>query len=172
MQQGDLVANLYPAAKAELNKTRWCQRLHVALDAILLEHLDPSDEPVFILAVEQDFGLADAVATKITDSAPCDGEVVAGFLICTEAVAGSASGGATFFSKDDSGASPVTTEFTIGGTTDDSKNNHIGHVAGVRPHATEANRQFSKEDDIFVYSEAKASRSAGRFWALLVCKKI
>lgn len=166
------MANLYPAAKAELNKIRWCQRLHVALDSLLLEHMDPSDEPVFILAAEQDFGVADAVATKITESAPCDGEIVAGFLICTEAVAGSASGGATKFAKEEAGTTAMTTEFAIGGTTDDDKNNHIGHIGGVGPHATESNRQFSKGDDIFVYSEAQASRSAGKFWAVLVCKKV
>ena len=96
--------------KAELDRKDW----------LGLAHLNPADEPVFILTKEHDFGAAaTAVATKITDSAPCNGEVLGALFVLTE-----------------------------------------------------ANRQFAKGDDIYAYTDAQTSRSAGIYHVVLICKKI
>ena len=141
-------------------------------DIIGLVHLHPDDEPIFILTIEQDFGsAATAVATKITDSAPCKGEVLAALFILTEAKAGGSGDDVTCIAKDAAASTKMTGDLTLD-MSDTVFMNHVGSVVGVAPHGTEANRQFAKGDDIYVYTDAQTSRSAGKYLAVLICKKI
>jgi hypothetical protein len=141
-------------------------------DIIGLVHLNPDDEPIFILTKEHDFGsAATAVATKITDAAPCKGEVLGALFILTEAKAGGTGDDVTCIAKDSGASTKMTGDVTLD-MSDTVYMNHLGSVVGVAPHATAANRQFAKGDDIFVYTDAQASRSAGKYHAVLICKKI
>jgi hypothetical protein len=141
-------------------------------DIIGLGHLNTDDEPVFILTKEQDFGsAATAVATKITDSAPCKGEVLGALFILTEAKAGGSGDDVTCIAKDSGAATKMTADVTLD-MSDTVFMNHLGSVVGVAPHGTEANRQFAKGGDIYVYTDAQTSRSAGKYHTILICKKI
>jgi hypothetical protein len=143
-------------------------------DIIGLVHLHPDDEPIFILAKEQDFGAAaTAVATKITDAAPCKGEVLAAFFILTEA---KADGGANVndvscIAKDSGAVTKMTGDVTLD-MSDAVYMNMVGSVVGVAPDGTPANRQFAKGDDIYVYTAAATGRTAGKYHTILICKKI
>ena len=141
-------------------------------DIIGLVHLHPDDEPIFILTKEHDFGAsADAVATKITDAAPCKGEVLGALFICTEVKTGGSGDDVSCIAKD-SGASTKMSEDVTLDMTDVVYMNHLGSVVGVAPHGTPANRQFAKGDDIYVYTDAQATRGAGKYHVVLICKKI
>ena len=143
-------------------------------DIIGLAHLHPDDEPIFILTKEQDFGsAATAVATKVTDAAPCKGEVLGAILILTEA---KTDGGAdvndvTCIAKDAGAVTKMTGDLTLD-MSDAVYMNMVGSVAGVAPHGTPANRQFAKDDDIYVYTAAATGRTAGKYHVVLICKKI
>ena len=148
--------------KAELDRKDW----------LGLAHLNPDDEPIFILTGEQDFGsAATAVATKITDSAPCNGEVLGALFILTEAKAGGAGDDVTCIAKDSGASTKLTGDVTLD-MSDTVFMNHLGSVVGVAPHGTEGNRQFDEGDDIYAYTDAQASRTAGKYHVILICKKI
>jgi len=142
-------------------------------DAIGLVHLNPDDDPIFILTKEHDFGSAvTAVAEKMTDSAPSDGEILAVFLLLTEAKAGGSTDDVTCIAKDSGASTKMTGDLTLDMSDTTPGMNDVGSVRGLAPHATEANRQFSKGDDIYAYTDAQASRSAGKYLITVVCKKI
>ena len=145
--------------KAELDRKDW----------LGLAHLNPDDEPIFILTGEQDFGsAATAVATKITDSAPCNGEVLGALFILTEAKAGGAGDDVTCIAKDSGASTKMTGDVTLD-MSDAVYMNMVGSVVGVAPSATP---QFDEGDDIYAYTDAQASRSAGKYHVILICKKI
>jgi len=148
--------------KAELDRANWLN----------IVHLDPSSEPVFILTATHDFGsAATAVATKITDSAPCKGEVLGALFVLTEAKAGGTGDDVSCIAKDSGASTKMTGDVTLD-MSDTVYMNHLGSVVGVAPHGTAANRQFAKGDDIYAYTDAQTSRSAGIYHVILICKKI
>ena len=141
-------------------------------DIIGLAHLHPDDEPIFILTKEHDFGsAATAVATKVTDSAPCKGEVLGAIFILTEAKAGGTGDDVTCIAKDSGASTKMTGDVTLD-MSDVVYMNMLGSVVGVAPHGTEDNRQFAKGDDIYAYTNAQTSRTAGKYHVVLICKKI
>jgi len=145
--------------KAELDRKDW----------LGLAHLNPDDEPIFILTGEQDFGsAATAVATKITDSAPCNGEVLGALFILTEAKAGGAGDDVTCIAKDSGASTKMTGDVTLD-MSDAVYMNMVGSVVGVAPSATP---QFDEGDDIYAYTDAQASRTAGKYHVIIICKKI
>ena len=137
--------------KAELDKPNWCS----------LAHMNPDDAPVFILQGEHDFGAAaTAVATKISDSAPADGEVIA-------AKAGGTADDDTCIAADTGASVKMTGEVNLD-MSDTVYSNKLGSVVGVAPSATPT---FSKGDDIYAYTTAETSRTAGKYSVVIVCKK-
>jgi len=145
--------------KAELDRRDW----------LGLAHLNPDDEPIFILTGEQDFGsAATAVATKISDSAPCNGEVLGALFILTEAKAGGAGDDVTCIAKDYGASTKMTGDVTLD-MSDAVYMNMVGSVVGVAPSATP---QFDEGDDIYAYTDAQASRSAGIYQVIIICKKV
>ena len=142
-------------------------------DAIGLVHMNPDDDPIFILTKEHDFGkAATAVAEKITDEAPCDGEILAVFLLLTEAKTGGSGDDVTCVAKDAGASTKMTGDLTLDMSDTAPGMNSVGTVRGLAPHATESNRQFDKGDDIYAYTTAKTSRSAGKYLITVICKKI
>lgn len=131
--------------------------------------MNPDDAPIFILAVEHDFGAAaTAVATKVSDSAPCDGEVIAAYFTVTEAKTGGSGDDDTCIAADAAAAVKMTGDVELD-MTDTVYSNKVGSVVGVAPSATPG---FSKGDDIYVYTTAETSRTAGKYHAVVVCKKV
>lgn len=146
----------------------------IASAIVALDHLNPTDEPVFILTKKQDFGsAATAVATKITDSAPCKGEVLGALFILTQV---KTDGGAnvddiTSITKDAGAVTKMSDTVTLD-MSDTVFMNHLGSVVGAAPHGTPANRQFAKGGDIYAYTAAATGRTAGSYHVVLICKKI
>ena len=125
---------------------------------------------VNIAVVEQDAGATTAVATKVIDTAAADGEVLAALFINAEAFAGSTNAGQTWIAQEAAGTTQMTAktaEFAVSETTG---KNVLSSVMGCAQHATEANRQFDLGDDVYVYTEAEASRSAGKLFTVLLWK--
>ena len=144
--------------KAELDRANWCG----------LAHMNPDDAPIFILQGEQDFGsAATAVATKISDSAPCNGSVIAAFFTLIEAKAGGTGDDVSCIAADAGASTKMTGEVTLD-MSDTVYKNALGSVVGVAPSATPT---FSKGDDIYAYTDAQADRSAGKYNVVIVCKK-
>jgi len=144
--------------KAELDRAGWCG----------LAHMNPDDSPIFILQGLHDFGTAaTAVATKISDSAPANGEVIAAYLTVTEAKAGGSGDDDTCISTDAGASVKLTGEVEMD-MTDTVYSNKVGSVVGVAPSATPT---FSKGDDIYAYTTAETSRTAGIYNVVIVCKK-
>ena len=144
-----------------------------ARDAIGLVHLNPDDDPIFILTKEHDFGeSASAVAEKITDDAPCDGEILSVFLLMTEAKTGGSGDDVTCIAKDSGASTKMTGDLTLDMSDTTPGMNQVGAVRGLAPHATEANRQFSKGNDIYAYTDAQTTRGAGKYLITVICKKI
>ena len=142
-------------------------------DVIGLVHLNPDDDPIFILTKEHDFGkAATAVAEKITDEAPCDGEILAVFLLLTEAKTGGSGDDVTCIAKDAGASTKMTGDLTLDMSDTTPGMNAVGSVRGLAPHATEGNRQFSKGDDIYAYTDAQTTRGAGGYLITVICKKI
>lgn len=145
--------------KAELDRADWCG----------LAHMNPADAPIFILQGEHDFGsAATAVATKISDAAPCDGEVMQAYLTLTEVKAGGAGDDDTCIAADASASVKMTGEVELD-MTDTVYKNALGSVVGVAPSATPS---FSKGDDIYAYTNAQADRTAGKYDVVIICKKV
>lgn len=137
----------------------------------ILQAADMAAGKVNIAVVEQDFGAATAVATKIIDSAEVDGEVLAAFFILTEVVVGSTNAGQTWLALAAAGTTEMsekTAEFAVSETT---AKNVLAAVSGAKQHGTEGNRQFDRGEDVYVYTEAETSRSAGKYWAVLLWKE-
>lgn len=127
---------------------------------------------IFIMHGSHDFGAsADAVATKISDSAPSAGEIITAFFVLTEAKAGGTADDASCIAKDAAAATKMTGDVTLD-MSDTVYMNHLNSLVAVPPHGTEANRQFAKGDDVYAYTAAGASRSAGIYEVIIVAKKI
>lgn len=144
--------------KAELDRPNWCG----------LAHMNPDDAPIFILQGEHDFGsAATAVATKISDSAPCNGSVLAAYFTVTEAKTGGTGDDDTCISTDSGASVKLTGEVELD-MSDTVYSNKVGSVVGVAPSATPT---FSKGDDIYAYTNAQTTRGAGKYNVVIVCKK-
>lgn len=144
--------------KAELGRAGWCG----------LAHMNPSDDPIFILQGEHDFGsAATAVATKISDAAPCNGSVIAAYFTVTEAKTGGTGDDDTCIAADASAAVKMTGEVELD-MSDTVYSNKVGSVVGVAPSATPT---FSKGDDIYAYTNAQTTRGAGKYNVVIICKK-
>jgi len=144
--------------KAEMDRAGWCGMVH----------MNPDDEPNFILQGVHDFGSsAAAVATEICDDAPANGEVVAAFFTVTEAKAGGTADDDTCIAADTGAAVKMTGELECD-MSDTVYSNKVGSVGGVAPSATPT---FSKGDSIYAYTNAQTSRSAGKYNVVIVCKK-
>jgi hypothetical protein len=142
-------------------------------DNIGLVHLSPDDDPIFILTKEHDFGqAATAVAEKITDYAPCAGEILAVFLLLTEAKTGGSGDDVTCIAKDAGASTKMSGDLTLDMSDTTPGMNAVGSVRGLAPHGTEANRQFAKGDDLYAYTDAQTTRGAGKYLITVICKKI
>ena len=135
--------------------------------ALLAAHMAAGK--VNIAVVEQDFGVATAVTTAIISSSEVDGEILAGFLILTEVVAGSTNAGQTWLLVGSTQASEKSAEFAVSETV---YKNVLSAVTGIPQHATESNRQFDRGDAVSVYTEAETSRSAGKYFVVLLWKEL
>jgi len=144
--------------KAELDRPNWCG----------LAHMNPDDDPIFILQGEHDFGsAATAVATEISDGAPCGGSVIAAYFTLTEAKAGGTADDDTCIAADTGASVKMTGEVQLD-MSDTVYKNALGSVVGVAPSATPT---FDKGDSIYAYTSAETSRSAGKYNVVIVCKK-
>jgi hypothetical protein len=133
-----------------------------------MAHMNPDDSPIFILQGIHDFGsAATAVATKISDSAPANGEVIAAYLTVTEAKTGGTADDDTCIAADAAAAVKMTADLELD-MSDTVYSNKVGSVVGVAPSATPS---FSKGDDIYAYTNAQTSRTAGKYNVVIVCKK-
>lgn len=119
---------------------------------------------------EQDFGVATAVATKVTDSAPCALEVISAKLTLTEATAGGTSDPSTIICKTNVGGNPSTTGVACV-LADTVYSNKLGTVTSLAGLAT-ADARYVVTDDIYVYTPASTTRSAGKYFVELLCKKL
>ena len=126
---------------------------------------------VNIAVVEQDAGAATAVATKIIDTAACDGEILAAFYINAEAFAGSTNAGQTWISKESAGTTLMTAKTAEFAVSETVGKNVLGSVMGAAQSGTEADRQFDLGDDVYVYTEAETSRSAGILFTVVLWKE-
>lgn len=143
-------------------------------DSITGDKLAP-DDPVastFILGpVEQNFGSSvNAVATKLTDSAPCKLEVLKVVATVTQAKAGGSVNDTTKLAKESAGTTAMTGDITCT-MADTIYSNKVGSEVGAIG-VGGANAQVAKGDDIFIYTIAAASRSAGKYQVMAFCKKI
>lgn len=126
---------------------------------------------VNIAAVEHDFGAATEVGTKIINSSEVDGEILAAFFILTEVVAGSTNAGQTWIAKESAGTTEMsgkTAEFALSETV---AKNVLAAVSGAKQSGTEDDRKFDRDDDVYVYTEAETSRSAGKYWTVVLWKE-
>lgn len=144
--------------KAELDRAGWCG----------LDHMNPDDDPIFILQGLHDFGsAATAVATEISDSAPANGSVIAAYLTVTEAKDGGSGDDDTCIALDTGASTKLTADLELD-MSDTVYSNKVGSVAGVAPSGTPT---FSKGDSIYAYTNAQTSRTAGIYNVVIVCKK-
>lgn len=134
--------------------------------ALLAAHMAAGK--VNIAVVEQDYGVATAVTTAIISSALVDGEILAAFLINTELAAGSTNAGQTWLLNGSTQSSEKSAEFAI---TETVYKNVLSAVTGLPQHGTESNRQFDRGDAVSVYTEAETSRSAGKYFVVLLWKE-
>lgn len=142
-------------------------KLEQNLDAALLAaHMAAGK--VNIAVVEQDFGVATAVTTALLSDAKVDGEVLAAFLILTEAAASSTNAGQTWLKVGTVQASEKSAEFAV---TETVYKNVVSAVTGIPQHGTESNRQFDRGDTVSVYTEAESSRDAGKYFVVLLWKE-
>lgn len=134
--------------------------------ALLAEHMAAGK--VNMAVVEQDYGVATAVTTTILSSSEVDGEILAAFLINTELAAASTNAGQTWLKNGSVQASEKSAEFAVSETV---YKNVLSAVTGIPQHGTESNRQFDRGDTISVYTEAEASRNAGKYFVVLLWKE-
>lgn len=152
------MVNQPPApGKLELNMPAILQAFHMAAGK------------VNISVVEHDYGsAATAVTTEMIASALVDGEVIACLLINTELAVGSTNAGQTHLLINSTQATIKSAEFAVSETV---YKNVISAVTGMPRHGTEGNRQFDRGDTISVYTEAEASRTAGKHLAIMLWKE-
>lgn len=125
----------------------------------------------FLGPVTHDFGAsASAVATKLTDAAPCKLEVLAVYMTLIEAKAGGTGDDVTNITKDAAGTTASTGSVTLD-MSDTVYMNHLNSVVGVVGVGT-ADAQYAEDDDIYIYTDAQTSRSAGQYSVVALCKKI
>lgn len=144
---------------------------HPCSDLGLLQAAHMMGGKANISVVEQDFGQATAKATKVIDGADVDGEILAALFIMTEAAAGSTNAGQTWLAKAAAGTTLMTGKTAEFAVTEDVGKNVLNAVMGVGQSATEANRQFEKGEDVYVYTEAETSRSAGKYFVVVLWKE-
>ena len=89
-------------------------------------------------------------------------------FILTEAKAGGAGDDVTCIAKDSGASTKMTGDVTLD-MSDAVYMNMVGSVVGVAPSATP---QFDEGDDIYAYTDAQASRTAGKYHVIIICKKI
>lgn len=119
---------------------------------------------------EHDFGVATAVPTKVTDSAPCNLEVVSAKLTLIEATAGGTTDPETIICKTNIGGNPSTTGVPCV-LADTVYSNKLGTVTSLAGLGT-ADAQYAATDDIYVYTPASTTRSAGKYFVEVLCKKL
>mgnify|MGYP000872510644 CR=1 FL=1 len=121
--------------------------------------------------VLHDFGsAATAVATKITDAAPCKLEVLSARCTLVEAKAGGSVDDVTKITKEAVGTTAMTGTVTLD-MSDTVFMNHLNSVVEVIGVAS-ADARVNAGDDIYVYTDAATDRSAGQYYVTLLCKKI
>jgi hypothetical protein len=121
--------------------------------------------------VTHDFGSsASAVATKLTDAAPCKLEVLSVLATVIEAKAGGTADDATKLAKEGTGTPAMTGTITCD-MSDTVYSNKIGSVVGAVGVGT-TDAQVAEGADIYIYSEAATSRTAGQYSVVALCKKI
>ena len=124
---------------------------------------------VNIDVVEHDYGSGvGAITTPIIASALVDGEILAAFLINVELAAGSTNAGQTWILVESTQATGKSAEYA---KTETVYKNVLSAVTGIPQHATEADRQFDRGEAVKVYTEAEASRSAGKYFVVLLWKE-
>ena len=144
-------------------------KIEQGMGAALLFAGDMAAGKVNVAVGGHDYGSsASAVTTTIIASAKVDGEILAAFLINTELAAGSTNAGQTHILIGSTEASLKSAEFAIGETV---YKNVLNAVTAVPRHGTEGNRQFDRGDVISVYTEAETSRSAGKYFVVLLWKE-
>jgi hypothetical protein len=133
---------------------------------------DDAVASTFLLGpVVQNFGAsADAVATKLTDSAPCKLEVLQVLATVIEAKAGGAVDDATKIAKEAVGTTAMSGVITCD-MSDLVYSNKIGSCVSAMG-VGGANAQVAKGADIFIFTGAAADRSAGKYAVMAICKKI
>ena len=125
----------------------------------------------FLGPVTHDFGAsASAVATKLTDAAPCKLEVLAVYFTLIEAKAGGTGDDVTKITKEAAGTTASTGTVTLD-MSDTVFMNHLNSVVGVVGVGT-ADAQYAEGADIYIYTDAQTSRSAGKYSVIALCKKI
>lgn len=144
-------------------------------DGDITEPLLAADDEVastfWIGPVTHDFGAsADAVATKLTDAAPCKLEVLKAVFTLIEAKAGGTADDETKLAKEAAGTTAMTGSVTLD-MSDTVFMNHLNsEVAAIGVGSADA--QVAEGADIYIYSGAAASRSAGKYAVAALCKKI
>ena len=122
-----------------------------------------------IALAEHDYGVATAVTTPVLTDAKVDGEILAVLLINVEPAAGSTNAGRTWLKVGSVQASEKFAEFAVSETVYKNVENA---VTGVQPVGTESARQFDRGATVSVYTEAEASRNAGRCFVVLLWKEL
>jgi len=121
--------------------------------------------------VTHDFGSsASAVATKLTDAAPCKLEVLKVVYTLIEAKAGGTGDDVTKLAKEAVGTTAMTGSVTLD-MSDTVYMNHLNSEVGAIG-VTGADSQVAKDADIYIYTDAQTSRSAGQYSVMALCKKI
>ena len=152
------------------NKNVLLSAIFGALNAIVYAK-DDDPHSIFILGpVEQNFGSStSAVATKLTDSAPCKLRVLAMIASITQAKAGGSVDDQTKLAKEAAGTTAMTGVLTCD-MSDTVYSNSVGNCVMVMG-ASGADGVVAAGDDIYIYTAAAASRSAGKYQAMAICQK-
>ena len=132
---------------------------------------DDDPHSIFILGpVEQDFGSSvNAVATKLTDSAPCKLRVLAMIASITEAKAGGSADDQTKLAKEAAGTTAMTEVLTCD-MSDTVYSNSIGNCV-MAMGVSGGDGVVAAGEDIFIYTGTAASRSAGKYQVMAICQK-
>lgn len=137
----------------------------------LLSEDDEVASTFWLGPVTHDFGsAATAVATKLTDAAPCNLEVLKVVYTLIEAKAGGTGDDATKLAKEAAGTTAMTGSVTLD-MSDTVFMNHVNSEVAAAGVGT-ADAQVDEGDDIYIYTDAQTSRSAGQYSVVALCKKI
>lgn len=144
-------------------------------DGEVTEELLATDDEVastfWLGPVTHDFGgSADAVATKLTDAAPCKLEVLKAVFTLIEAKSGGSADDETKLAKEAAGTTAMTGAVTLD-MSDTVFMNHLNsEVAAIGVGTADA--QVAEGADIYIYTAAAASRAGGQYSVVALCKKI